>query len=186
MGASSQEKLNGIDTEALKQVMVEVGKDPSKGKVKFHVSTDWKGVTRSETRVESYELAGQKIKRSFTLVIDEPLELLGENTALNPQEALMAAFNACVMNTYVISAAMKGIKLDKVEMETEGELDLRGFLGIDKSVKPGYDEIHYKVRLKGNGSKEQYEEIHKAVMGTSPNYWNIANPVKVSSELIAE
>ena len=72
-----------------------------------------------------------------SLVNDEPLELLGENTALNPQEARMAEFNACVMNTYVISAAMKGIKLDKVELETEGELDLRGFLGLDKSVKPG-------------------------------------------------
>jgi len=182
----STEKLNGIDTEAFKEVMAEVGKDPSKGKVKFHVTTDWKGVTRSETRVESFELAGETIKRNFTLVIDEPVEFLGENTALNPQEALMAAFNACLMNTYVITAAMKGIKLEKVEVETEGELDLRGFMGIDKSVKPGYDEIYYTVRLRGNGTKEQYEEIHKAVMGTSPNYWTIANPVKVRSSLIVE
>jgi uncharacterized OsmC-like protein len=186
MEAIRKDHLNGIDTDTLKQVMVEVSKDPSKGKVKFHVTTSWKGTTRSETHVESYELGGQKIKRDFSLTIDEPEELLGENTAPNPQEVLMAAFNACVMNTYVIAAAMKGIKLDKVEMETGGELDLRGFLGLDEKVKPGYDEISYTVRLKGNGTQEQFEEVHKAVLETSPNYWNIANKIKIRSDLIVE
>jgi uncharacterized OsmC-like protein len=186
MEAIRKEHLNGIDTDALKHVMAEVSEDPSKGKVKFHVTTSWKGTTRSKTRVESYELGGQKIKRDFSLTIDEPEELLGENTAPNPQEVLMAAFNACVMNTYVIAAAMKGIKLEKVEMETGGELDLRGFLGLDEAVKPGYDEISYTVRLKGNGTWEEFEEVHKAVIATSPNYWNIANKIKVRSDLIVE
>jgi uncharacterized OsmC-like protein len=186
MEAMREEKLNGIDTPGLKEVMAEVSKDPAKGMVKFQVSTSWKGTTRTETQVKSYELAGQEIKRNFSIMIDEPEELLGENTAPNPQEVLMAAFNACIMNTYVIGAAMKGIKLEKVEMETEGELDLRGFLGLDKAVKPGYDEIHYKVRIKGDGTREQFEEVHKAVMATSPNYWNIANSIKVRSDLIIE
>lgn len=183
---NSKEKLNGIDTDALKEVMREVSKDPAKGNVKFQVLTSWKGITRSETRVESYEIGGQKIKRDFCIAIDEPEELLGENTAANPQEVLMAAFNACVMNTYVIASAMKGIKLEKVEMETKGELDLRGFLGIDKSIKPGYEEIRYKVRVKGNGTREQFEEIHRIVMATSPNYWNISNQIKVCSDIIIE
>jgi uncharacterized OsmC-like protein len=105
---------------------------------------------------------------------------------VKPARKSMAAFNACVMNTYVIAAAMKGIKLDKVEMETGGELDLRGFLGLDEKVKPGYDEISYTVRLKGNGTQEQFEEVHKAVLETSPNYWNIANKIKIRSDLIVE
>jgi uncharacterized OsmC-like protein len=186
METSSKKKLNGIDTDALKQVMAEVSKDPTKGIVKFQVATSWRGTTKSETRVESYEIGGKKVKRKFTITIDEPEELLGENTAANPQEFLMAAFNACVMNTYVIAAAMKGIKLDRVEMETGGELDLRGFLGIDKAVKPGYDKIQYKIHLKGNGTKEAYDEIHKTVMATSPNYWNLSNPIKIIADLIIE
>ncbi|MCF6147112.1 MAG: OsmC family protein [Candidatus Kuenenia sp.] len=179
-------KLNGIDTDALKQVMEEVSKYPAKGKVKFQVLTSWKGTTRTETRVESYKIGGQKIKRNFKIAIDEPEELLGENTAANPQEVLMAALNACVMNTYVIASAMKGIKLESVEIETEGELDLRGFLGIDKSIKPGYDEIRYKVHIKGDGTKEQFEEVHRTVMATSPNYWNISNQIRVCSDIIIE
>jgi hypothetical protein len=54
---------------------------------------------------------------------DEPKELLGKDTSANPQERPMGAVNACILNTYVVAAAMKGIRLEKVEMETEGELD---------------------------------------------------------------
>jgi uncharacterized OsmC-like protein len=186
MGDVSKEKLNGIDTQALKQVMGQISKDPSLGKVKFQVTTTWKGVTKSETVIEGYEISGQKVKRIHTFVIDEPRELMGEDASANPQEYLMGAMNACIMNTYVIAAAMKGVKLESVVMETEGELDLRGFLGIDKNVIAGYKELTYKVRLKGNGTKEQYEEVHKAVVATSPNYYNITHAIKLNTELIIE
>ncbi len=186
MGEMTKEKLNGIDTETLKEVMAQITKDPPLGKVKFQVTTTWKGTTKSETVVQGYEIGGQKVNRVHTFVIDEPKELLGEDTSANPQEYFMGAMNACILNTYVIAAAMKGIKLEKVEMETEGELDLRGFLGIDKKVIPGYKELKYKVRLKGNGTREQYEEIHKAVVATSPNYYNISHAIKLNTELISE
>ena len=186
MGEITQEKLNGIDTEALKQVTGQISQNPLLGKVKFQVTTTWKGATKSETVVQGYEISGQKVKRLHTFVIDEPKELLGEDTSANPQEYLMGAMNACIVNTYVIAAAMKGIRLEKVEMQTEGELDLRGFLGIDKNVIPGYNELKYKVRLKGNGTREQYEEIHKAVVTTSPNDYNISHAIKLNAELILE
>lgn len=186
MGATKMENLNGIDTETLKGVMRQIAADPSLGKVKFQVATTWKGTTKSETVVQGYEIGGQSVKRIHTFVIDEPLELLGEDTSANPQEYLMGAMNACILNTYVIAAAMKGILLEKVVMETEGELDLRGFLGLDENVIPGYDELKYKVRLKGNGTPEQYEEVHRAVVATSPNYYNISNAIKLNTELVYE
>ncbi|MHC4198057.1 MAG: OsmC family protein [Planctomycetota bacterium] len=186
MEGMHNEKINGFDTEALKQVMGEVSRDPAKGKVKFQVSSSWKGGTRSDTRVESYQLAGKEIKKDFTISIDEPEELLGSNTAPNPQETLMAAFNACMLVGYVTGSSFKGIELEKLEIDTEGELDLRGFLGLDKSVKPGYEEIRYTVRVKGNGTLEQFQEIHETVMATSPNRWNIANPISLVSDLIVE
>lgn len=118
MGETAKEKLNGIDTDALKQVMGQISENPSLGKVKLQVTTTWKGTTKSETVVKGYEIGGQKVERRHTFVIDETKELLGEDTSANPQEYLMGAMNACILNTYVISAVMKGIKLEKVEMET--------------------------------------------------------------------
>jgi uncharacterized OsmC-like protein len=98
----------------------------------------------------------------------------------------MAALNACITVGYVAGASMKGIALEKVEIETSGRLDLRGFLGIDPAVAPGYDTIHYVVRIKGAGTPEQFQEIHETVATTSPNYFNITRPVKIDARLVVE
>lgn len=117
------------------------------------------------------------------MMVDQPEEMLGDNTAPNPQELLMTALNACMMVGYVTAASIRGITLDLLEIETDGELDLRGFLGISPEVKPGYDQIFYKVRIKGNGSDAEFREIHDTVTRTSPNYFNIARPVALHADL---
>ena len=175
--------VNGLDLAALTETVEAVQQDPALGVVAFRVKTEWKGQTRSETTVESYTLGGEEVQRNFTIVADEPMELLGGNSAPNPQELLMAAVNACMTVGYVCQAAIRGIALDECLIEMEGELDLRGFLGLDESVAPGYRRINYIVTLEGDGTREQYEEIHQAVMATSPNYFNMAQPIQMCGRL---
>jgi uncharacterized OsmC-like protein len=179
-------RVNGLDVDALAGMVREIERDPARGQVEFRVRTSWKGQTRSRTVVESYTIGGQEVHRHFTIDADEPFELLGRNTAPNPQELLMAALNACITVGYVAGAAVRGIDLDKVEVETSGVLDLRGFLGMDPGVKPGYDTLRYVVRIRGNGTPEQFQEIHEAVVKTSPNYFNISRPVTVAARLVVE
>jgi len=178
------QNLNGIDLEGLGRLVEQIKNDNTKGFVRFKVATNWKGQTRSEARVKSYVMDGVEIPRQFTITADEPAELLGQNSAPNPQELLMAAFNACIMVGYVANAAVMGVTLQNVEIETEGELNLRGFLGIDANVKAGYDAIQCRIRLTGNGTREQYQAIHEQVLKTSPNYFNIARPVRVDAALV--
>src|SRR5262245_294906 len=178
------QNINGIDLEGLGQVVEQIKHDETKGFVRFRVATTWKGQTRSEARVTSYDFNGVEIPRDFSIVADEPFELLGQNSAPNPQELLMAAFNACIMVGYVANAAVMGITLTNVEIETDGELNLRGFLGLDPNVKPGYDSIRCRVRLTGNGTREQYQAIHEQVVKTSPNYFNVAQPIRIDSALV--
>jgi uncharacterized OsmC-like protein len=184
--AKQGKRVNGLDVEALHSVIEEVKKDPAKGIVGFRVTSKWQGQTRSEASVESFRIGGQEVKRQFKINIDEPVELLGENTAPNPQELLMTALNACITVGYVAGAAVKGITLEKVEIETSGELDLRGFLGIDPTIRPGYESLRYVVHIKGNGSAEQFQEIHRNVIKTSPNYFNVSQPVRLNGELRVE
>lgn len=176
-------RVNGIDVPALRQVMQDIGRDPRAGMVEFRVRSRWRGQTRSETVVDGYTLGGTPIARRFAVTADEPHELLGENTAPNPQELLMTALNACVMVGYVVGAATRGITLETLEIETHGTLDLRGFLGIDGTVPPGYETVHYTVRIKGDGTPEQFREIHDAVVRTSPNYFNVSRPVRIEARL---
>jgi uncharacterized OsmC-like protein len=179
-------QVNGLDVDALGQVMREIEGDPAKGQVEFRVRTQWKGQTRSRTAVESYTIGGQVVHRHFTIDADEPFELLGRNTAANPQELLMAALNACITVGYVAGAALKGITLERVEIETSGTLDLRGFLGLDATVLPGYHTLRYTVRIKGAGTPEQFQEIHETVAKTSPNYFNLSRPVRIDARLVVE
>jgi uncharacterized OsmC-like protein len=175
--------VNGIDLDALNATVGAIQEDAGKANVQFRVKTDWTGQTRSESIVDGYRIGGEEVARRFKIVADEPCELLGTNSAPNPQELLMSAVNACMMVGYVAQAAVRGITLDSCTIETEGELDLRGFLGLDDQVPPGYRRIHYKVTMKGDGSREQYEDIHRAVQATSPNYFNMARPIEMVGSL---
>ena len=176
-------RVNGLDLAALGEVVESIGEDRSKALVSFDVTTRWQGQTRSESTVEGYTIGGERVQRSHKIVADEPNELLGSDGAPNPQELLMAAVNACMTVGYVAGAALKGITLERLEIRTKGTLDLRGFLGLDDSVAPGYEAIDYEVSIGGNGTREQFDEIHQTVMKTSPNYFNLNRPIRMNGVL---
>lgn len=176
--------INGIDVTAVGEVVEAIQADASKAKVGFAVTTRWMGGTASCSSVAGYTMAGEFVERAFEIAADEPVELLGANTAPNPQELLMAAVNACMTVGYVAGASLHGITLDNLEIEMKGELDLRGFLGLDEAVAPGYNEIDYVVRIVGNGTPEQYEAIHANVQRTSPNFFNLARPIRMNGRLV--
>jgi hypothetical protein len=69
------------------------------------------------------------------------------------------------------------------EIKTKGQLDLRGFLGLSDAVPPGYENIDYVVSIKGDGSPEDFAEIHETVMKTSPNYFNMSRPIRMNPKL---
>lgn len=178
--------LNGINTEALRGAIDAITQDPSKGATHWQVTSHWRGGTRSDARVSACEIGGQRIAKDFTIRVDEPLELCGTNQFANPQEYLLAALNACMIVGYTALCSLEGIELDQLRIETEGDIDLRGFLGIDPAVKPGYDGLRYIVHVKGSGTPEQFERIHRTVMSTSPNYFNLATAIPLRSKLVVD
>ena len=182
---STKPKLvNGINVDDLVGLVAEVEQDASKGKTNWHVATTWKGQARSRSEITGFSIGGEAVSRCFSIDIDEPLELGGSNMFANPQEHLIAALNACMTVGYVAQCAVRGITLESLEIETNGEIDLRGFLGIDPNVAPGYEGLAYTVRIKGNATKQQFAEIHEAVMATSPNFYNISRPVALKPTLV--
>ena len=178
--------VNGINVDNLLALIEDVRRDPAKGKTSWRVTTAWQGQARSRAEIESFEIGGEKVPRRFSIDIDEPLQLGGSNGFANPQEHLIAALNACMTVGYAAQCAVRGITIEHLAIETEGEIDLRGFLGIDPSVPQGYETLSYTVRIKGNGTSEQFAEIHRAVMATSPNFYNMSRPVRLKPVLVVE
>jgi uncharacterized OsmC-like protein len=178
--------VNGINVDDLFALIGGVRRDAAKGKTNWRVTTTWQGQARSRAQVESFEIGGERVPRRFVIDIDEPSELGGSNRFANPQEHLIAALNACMTVGYVAQCAVRGITLESLAIETDGEIDLRGFLGIDPAVPPGYENLSYTVRIKGSGTKKEFAEVHEAVMATSPNFYNMSRPVALKPALVVE
>src|ERR1700719_4113508 len=178
--------VNGINVDDLFALIEGVRRNAAKSKTNWRVTTTWQGQTRSRAQVEGFGIGGEEVPRRFSIDIDEPCELGGTNRFANPQEHLIAALNACMTVGYVAQCAVRGITLESLMIETDGEIDLRGFLGIDPAVPKGFENLSYTVRIRGNGTKEQFAEVHEAVMATSPNFYNLSRPVVLKPALVVE
>jgi uncharacterized OsmC-like protein len=152
----------------------------------WKVANTWQGGMHSRARVDSFAIGGNSVLRNFSFDIDEPLELGGGNAHANPQEYLLAGLNACMMVGYSALCALQGITLKKLEITTEGDIDLRGFFGLDPSIPPGYRELRTRVVIKADGSEDQLRKIHELVLATSPNFYNVTRAVAVVPSLIIE
>ena len=178
--------VNGLNVDDLFALIEGVKGDVSKATTRWRVATSWQGQTRTRGEVEGFSIGGQDVSRRFTIDIDEPCELGGSNKFANPQEHLIAALNACMTVGYAAQCAVRGITLESLAIETDGEIDLRGFLGMDPAVPKGFENLSYTVRIRGNGTKEQFAEVHEAVMATSPNFYNLSRPVVLKPALVVE
>lgn len=175
--------VNGINVGDLRQFVQKVADDTAQGKVHYNVKTRWQRQTRSVATVSHYEIGGVRHARHFEIVADEPAQLLGEDTAPNPQELLLAALNACMSVGYAAHAAAMGITIHSLEIDSDSEIDLRGFLGLDESVNPGFDEVSYVVRLRTDASREQVEKLHEVATRTSVNRANFSNAIRMVHRL---
>lgn len=155
--------LNGIDTKKMSQIMQSVTADPALGK--FHLSLDnqWVDGGYNQSVISDLHVLGKKESRSVPFIIanDEPQALLGKDYAPTPVEYLLHALAGCVTTSIIYHAAARGYKLKKLTTNLEGVIDLRGFFGIDHTVRKGYQSIHITFDIEGDFDEEQKSEILK-------------------------
>ena len=86
----------------------------------------------------------------------------GSGTAPCSGDLLLGALAACAQVTCQIVAAASGIPTERIEVTAEGELDLRGTLGIDREVAVGFDRIVLRFDVEGAGDRRD-ELIEKTL-----------------------
>lgn len=121
--------------------------------------------------------------RRHSIVIDEPTSIGGTNEGPNPLEAYVAALASCQAITYRLWATKLGITLDRVQVEAAGEVDLRGFFGIEDGVRAGYHTITLKVTLDGPEDPARYRELSDRVDEHCPILDQSTRPVTVVRDL---
>ncbi len=118
--------------------------------------------------------------RDHAFTIDEPAALGGTDVGANPVEHLLAALGSCQVITYQVWAGKFGLKVDTVDVKLSGDIDLRGFFGLDSNVRPGFDDITVDVTVTGPETQEKYEELVQTVERHCPVLDNLASAVRVA------
>jgi uncharacterized OsmC-like protein len=178
---------NGVDAEQLTETIETVSENPEIGQFRFYAETEWTEALRSVTSIAEFDQAGERVRtREFHVEGDEPEQILGERTAPNAVELLLAALGSCLSVGYAANAAAMGIELDDLRFELSGEVDLRGFLGISEDVRAGYEEVTVTTYVDADAPPEELTELRERVEATSPLVDSIANEVPLETDLVVE
>jgi len=162
-------------TQLLRDTKVALSSDPAKAKAAFAAHSELVGAT--EVRV--------KVGSGHRFTVDEPPTLGGADKAANPVEYALASLGSCQAITYRVWAAELGVRLDKVEIDIDGDLDLRGFFGLDDRVRAGFNAVRIRVRLAGPESDARHRELADAVDAHCPVLDLFRNPVPVERSVAA-
>ena len=180
---------NGVDLFRLKETIETVKASPELAKFRFRIENRWMDCGENRSEVQAFSAGGSETqhKTALTLFADEPDVLLGTDRGANPVEHLLHALASCVTTSMVYHAAARGIEVQRVESTLEGELDLRGFLGLSPNVRRGYQNIRLTLRIKADVTDEQLRELSSLGPQFSPVYDSITRgvPVTVATERIA-
>ena len=175
--------VNGVDLEVLGGTVGAIQADPELGVSRFRVSNSWVDGARNESRVTGFFGAAQEIahRQAFTLIADEPPILAGNDDGANPVEHLLHALASCLTTAMVAHAAVRGIRIEAMESELEGDLDLNGFLGLNPKTPKGYTGIRAKFRV--DAAEGDIDAIRE-LANFSPVFNTLTRGVNVDVEVV--
>ena len=180
--AAAANVVNGVDLEVLGGTVGAIRAEPSLGACHFRASNNWVDGARNETRVAGFYGAAQEIahRQVFTMIADEPPILAGNDDGANPVEHLLHALASCLTTAMVAHAAVRGTRIEAMESELEGDIDLNGFLGLNPKTPKGFTDIRAKFRV--DAAEGDIDAIRE-LASYSPVFNTLTNGVKVDVEV---
>jgi uncharacterized OsmC-like protein len=172
---------NGVNVNRLAATIKALAQQSQLAAFRFRARNQWDTGGHNQITVDSFYGTSQEMehKQPFRFDADEPAVLLGEDNGANPVEFVLAGLSGCMTTTLAYHAAGRGINIDSIESEYEGDIDLRGMLDLDPNVRPGYREIRVKFRVKGEADEATIQELVRK----SPVFDTLSNPVKIKVEV---
>jgi uncharacterized OsmC-like protein len=176
---------NGVDVASLFATIGVVRDQPSLGRFQFRSRHDWVSGTHNRGTIEGFYGAGQEHlhTRPTTIDADHPAVLVGADNGPTPAELLLNALGACLMSGLANIAAARGIDLRGVTATVEGDIDLRGILGLDEGVRNGYEAIRVVFHVDGDADPEKLAALIQQSRARSAVFDVVTNGVPVSIDV---
>jgi uncharacterized OsmC-like protein len=175
--------LNGVNVTGISDTITAVKADPELAVFRFRAANQWIDGGHNRSTIQSFygcRIEDSSRKEPFVIEADEPTVLLSDDKAANPVEFVLHALASCLTTTMVYHAAARGMVIKAVDSKLEGDLDLRGFLGVSSTVRKGYQAVRVNMRVKTDAPADKLRELAQY----SPVFDIVSNslPVTVSVE----
>src|SRR5215208_517852 len=187
MAATADSVRNGVDSTQLYGTLDAIKGDPSIAKFQFRAQNRWIDGSHNRTTIRDFYAANQEdTSRTEDFVLDagEPAILLGTDTGPNPAEYLLHALAACLTTSLVFVAAARGVRLTRVESALEGDMDVRGALGLDDRVPNGFTAIRATFTVSGDAPAEKLREVVTRATQRSAVYDTLTSGVAVDVQVL--
>ena len=170
--SDTSENLNGVNLGAVGALVDHIRGNPGAARTEWKSHVRWAGAFRSESRSRNQRAVPS----------DEPPALGGDDTAPNPVEQLLGALGNCLAVGYAANASVAGIRIASLEIDLQGDIDLRTFLGLGDG-NAGFESIAVNVRLVADAPPEVLRRLHARVVSTSPVGHTLGRAVPLRIEL---
>ena len=181
----SRPARNGVDVPTLFATLDAVKGAPQLADFQFRATNTWVKGTHSRSTIQGFYGAGQEdVSRTeaFSYDHDHPAVLVGTGQGPTPVEILLPAIAACLTSGLANIAAARGIPLTEVTSTVEGDIDLRGILGLDPGVRNGFQGIRVNFAVRGEGTAEQLQGLVAQSRSRSAVFDMLTNGVPVTVE----
>jgi uncharacterized OsmC-like protein len=177
--------VNGVDTGKLSATIDAIKADASLANFRFRLSNQWIGGGENHSRIDDFYGAGQEMrhKQPFVLVSDEPEVLLSGDRGPNAGEYVLHALASCLTGALVYHAAARGIAVKGIATRLEGDIDLRGFLGLSKDARPGFKNIRVMFDIDADCDDSGKQELIDMAQAYSPVFDMLSHGLPVSCGL---
>ena len=176
---------NGVNVEALLAAREAVTQTPEAAQFTWRAKCEWVKGTHSRSSVEGFFGLGeeQKHKSTFKFDADHPEVFASQDHGATPVEIVLAGLASCLTAGVAAVAQNREIQLNSVTAMIEGGMDIRGILGADRDVRPGFDGIKVTYNIDADATPAEIKAVVAQSQKRSAVYDLITNPTNVTVEV---
>ena len=176
---------NGVDIDFLREARELLTAQPEGAQFKWRVTNTWVRGTHSHTTAKGFFGLGEEQDRkdTFHFDADHPEQFSADDNGASPTEIVLAALASCLTAGVATVASNRGIQLNAVSATLEGDMDVRGVLGVDPDVRNGYSGIKVTYSIDADASPEDIKALVAQSQKRSAVYDIITNPTTITVEV---
>jgi uncharacterized OsmC-like protein len=158
---------------------------PEAAQFRWRATCEWQNGTHSRSSVLGFFGLGeeQNHRSEFIFDADHPEVFASEDNGATPIELVLVGLASCLTAGVASVAQHREIQLRRVAATLEGDMDMRGVLGMDSDVRNGFTGIKVTFDIDADASREEIEAVVAQSQKRSAVFDIVTNPTNVTVEV---